>query len=137
LDYNFRPLTGPRLELHLEGPVGVHKAKLQMGRIARYLEARHLQEEFTDISAITYTQLAMGTLRITGMTPALLTYVPHAISPDAYERGNGAFISANEFLARHERQPVDSNAFILDSQSLPTSIFLDHWRDFGAEEETN
>jgi hypothetical protein len=135
VDYGFHPLSGPRLELHLRGSVGVHSARRQMGRIARYVEARHLQEEFPDISAITYTQLALGAMRVTGMSPALLTYIPYDISPDAYDRGDGAFQSANRFLARHKRDAVDSNDFRLDSQSLPTGLFVKRWRDFGVDDE--
>jgi len=129
VDYYLQPIMGPRLELHLRGRIGIHAARQQMGRIARYIDARNLSEEFQHISAITYPQLALAAQAITGMSPAIYTHTPAVISRDAYSRLDGAFESQNKFLKKHGRPKITPEEFSIQSQTLPTAVFAEHWRD--------
>ena len=52
------PLVGPRLELHLKHGGGVHDTRRQLGRVARYTEARGLHETHPVITTSTYPKLS-------------------------------------------------------------------------------
>lgn len=130
VDYYLRTLTGPRLELHLRGKVGVQEARTQMGRIARYIDGRNLSEEFPDISAITHPHLAMAAERLMHMPPALYTSTPAAVSDDAFERMLGAFKSNNKFLKKHGRPKIEAKDFAIRAQTMPTAQFVSRWRDY-------
>ena len=125
------PIVGPRLELHLRGSIGMHSARRQMGRIARYIDARRLQEEYPFISATTYTPLAKVAHRITKMPPALIMYIPPRDDEDddADRRFSGAFDSYNEFLRRHGRSEISEAEAEFDCLILSTRSFVKLWRD--------
>lgn len=129
VDYFLLPIIGPRLELHLRGTTGIHNAKQQMGRIAHYIAARRLDEQFPNISATTFTPLARGAQRVTRMLPALTMYLPDSDDDDADRRFEGAFNSHNHFLRRHGRPMVDQEQASFSSLAVSTTTFLRLWKN--------
>ncbi len=129
VDHYLKPVTGPRLELHLRGRIGIQAARLQMGRIARYIDARNLSEEFPDISAISYVQLALAAEAITHMPPAIYIHTPTIVSQDALDRVEGSFYSYKKFMKRHGKKGKVRD-FRLRGQTVPTTDFAEIWRDY-------
>jgi hypothetical protein len=131
VDYYLRPIVGPRLELHLQGSIGIHDAKVQLGRIARYIDRRQLTEGYANISATTSTPLARAANFVTGIPPAVTLYIPDREEGDndANSRFSGALDSHNQFLEKHGRPQITQQEASYTSLVVATEAFVHRWRD--------
>jgi hypothetical protein len=127
VDYFLRPVAGPRLELHLEGSIGIHRAQQQMGRIGRYIEARNLTNEYPYISATTFTPLARIASTVTKLPPAIAIFMPDCEDEETDAYMECVYDSHNNFLRQNGRPELPLQDFQVDALSMSTRAFVRVW----------
>lgn len=116
------PHVYPRLELHLRESSGLQNTRSQLGRIARYTSARHLQEGYPVLSITTYARLAAAAKRLTPqMRPATATFLSNRNRLGGIDEQREAFDRRNNY--QHKTTAVHSLA-------MPTSVFIDTYQDY-------
>ena len=117
----FGIICGSRLEFHLDDGGALQDTRHQLGRIARYADARNLQNEFPILSASTWPRLAALARRIIpGTTAPVATYFfNNGIAEGIIDR-----LDDFEQLNGRVTQPVT-----IDSLAMPTKKFIKNWLD--------
>ena len=113
------------MELHLERKGGLCHTRQQLGRIARYIDARGLHETHPIVTATTYPKLAGIVQRIIPeMQVAAVTYV----SPEneGSKLIDGVFESLEEFDTDNNHT---HSVRTVDSLVVLTEQFVQSWRD--------
>lgn len=123
---HFYPVTMPRIELHLRDKAGLHATYTQLGRIARYIDQRQLQDEFPLLTTTTYPRLSHITHKLMpGSINAVATYLPS--NNRATELAEAIFESLEDFDTRNNVKKQQPQT--LDSLIMATDAFVKQWRE--------
>lgn len=111
-----------RLNLHLSSYGGLQATRVQLGRIARYVQARNLQEEYPLIVATTYRKLARATKAIIPrMVYARGTYFSDVSVKRSIDRDRAVFEQRNNCV-------LDPDA--IETLLTTTELFIEDWVDY-------